>query len=449
MLKYLEIDSTYRDRKAFPNPAVFDVLNFQNGVDGKAKDPVSLGTPIVTYIPNDIDNLVSTSIQTSETSIATSVIVCFPTAQNPNHDSDYYRGLQVQLNTATIDLGRITIQSWDFLNTVGTDDCFRVTFTPAIDSFQITGIQNFEIIPSTNFALGHVFIPKGTFSSQVYRNFFIYNETNGEFKPILVYDGANSLASIEPPIGWNTTDTISLREELPFTTDTFQAGSTTIKTILSSSTSRDVTDFFLRIIQSTGPGAVNQNKICKIISYNQTTFEATLDCVLPYAPDTGDSYEILSFTRDTFNPLNYCGTHVSQEVCYEVQLVHLIVPNLGLIDGGVLPSHPYLYIDFQNYTTSGGGTTNVIYSNNPNAIKRLFRLPVTDVSPSSINSFLTLDKCYMAQNIRITPYSSFRFGVYLPDGTPLQFSVPDNDSPSPPNANVQVSALFSLRRLSQ
>ena len=53
-IQYLEIDSTYRDRNQFPYPGQFDVIISQTGQKNKltAINPVSLASPVVTYIPS-------------------------------------------------------------------------------------------------------------------------------------------------------------------------------------------------------------------------------------------------------------------------------------------------------------------------------------------------------------------------------------------------------------
>jgi len=454
MLKYLEIDSTYRNRRDHPNPTSFDLITAQSGtqiVSTSSLSPVSLSTPIVTYKSSDINAIESTSVQDNNVNSPVSFITCFPVAQNANKTSDYYRGIQAAIEITISDvvtsLGNVSIHSWDYLNTVANEDCFRVVFAPAVDQSLFANITKFELLCSTNFALGNVFIPNGIASSQTYKNFLIYNETKNLSTIILAYDGSNSLAHIAPQAAWDITDIISLRRELPQEFGQFQAGSTKSSVALANTantTPGSLIGSFLRITQE----GTNFGQISQINSYEGSpTFIATLSVILPTPPIAGDTYEILSFNKDGYVPLNYTGTHVTQDACYEIQLVNLIIPNVGVKEGGVLASYPYLYVEFQNYTTSSGGATNVIYSNNPNSCKKLFRIPVSDISPSSLNSFLTLDKCYMAQNVRITPYNSFKFAIYLPDGKPLEMSIEDNLPPQTPDPSLQVSALFSLRRI--
>jgi hypothetical protein len=466
MLKYLEVDSTYRNRNEYPNQSQFAVINEGSLSNSSitSSDPICISSPIVSYDPSLIGSIQSTSV-VGETNSSNSFISYFNTAvgangsRTPSRSSDYYRGLQMNITAGILDLGRVTITSWDYINTDSlSQDGFRVTFTPGIDPTELTNITLVDMIPSTDFSLGLVFIPGGTSASQTYKGWLIYNQTQNKYTQILSYDGDNSLASIAPQSTWLNTDVICLRQELPLITGSFQGGSTTTTVVISASSDPEQGAYVGDFIRFTGAvGDLNYGKEFVIIEYigspaplGFTAFTATLSFppgTSIVAPVAGQTYEILKFTKDNFNPLNYSGTHVNQEVCYEIQIVNLILPNIGVKYGGVLQSYPYFYVEFQNYTTSGGGTINTIYSNNPFSVRRLFRIPVTDITPASLNSFLKLDKCYMAQIVRFTPYSSFKFGVYLPDGKPLLFDTPDTESPTPPNPDLQVSALFSLRRL--
>ena len=64
---------------------------------------------------------------------------------------------------------------------------------------------------------------------------------------------------------------------------------------------------------------------------------------------TGNWIQLLTFDRDNEQPLNYTGSTVSQNqmVCYEVELISLILPNLPLDNtiGGLIAFYPYLYVE--------------------------------------------------------------------------------------------------------
>lgn len=451
MLSYLEVDSTYRDRVRFPNPSQFEVEISQSGTATtllKSRDPITLEAPIVTYTPNDINGLLATSIQATNTNSSTSIHVCFPTAQNPSQISNYYRGIQIQVDdTVTpVDYGRITIQTWDYMNSVGVNDCFRVTFLPALSPTAYGTINSLQFVGSTNFTSGLVFIPNGVLDSQVYKDWYVYNETQQQSAQILSYDGNNSLATIAPQAGWALTDVISIRERLPHETSSFQAGSTTTSVILNAA-ANTTTDFYKNTFIRVTQAGANFGVIRAITAYAGTpTFAATLSSALPAAPAAADTYEILQFDRDNHVPFDYGGSSVQGIHCYEVQLVNLVVPNISLSEGGLVGSYPYLYVELMNKTTAGNYTS-AIYSNNPNARRKLFRVPITDIVSSTLDSFITLDRSYLAQIVKVNLYRDFIFGVYLPNGQPLVASTSDTSSPVQPDRNLQISAIFALRRL--
>jgi hypothetical protein len=162
-------------------------------------------------------------------------------------------------------------------------------------------------------------------------------------------------------------------------------------------------------------------------------------------------FSVLPFSYDGFNPFVYSGSRVSQQemVCYAIELKNLVLPN-QVLDGGfgsLIPFYPYIYVELQNVSASGAGLNNVIYSNNPNSSKMLFRVPITDV-PNPVNStYIKLDSRGAVQTIKFKPNDNLKFGVYLCDGTPFETFIKDNKPPKKPNPLVQISALFSIKRI--
>ena len=53
----------------------------------------------------------------------------------------------------------------------------------------------------------------------------------------------------------------------------------------------------------------------------------------------------------------------------------------------------------------------------------------------------------MVQTLKFKPNDNFKFGVYLPNGDPFKTIEEDTTSPLKPNPLVQISAVFSLKRL--
>ena len=499
MLKYLEIDSTYRNRSRYPNPAQFEIIISQSGRRDNVYtsiDPITYAAPKMTYTPSQINSLAINGTTVSSLATITgiipttvapfvsaisntisqntiSLIVYFPTLQ-ASRQLNYYRGCQLTLKYTPTGLSATTftalIDNWTYLNTgpvtlsttgntavpptvvIGT-----ITNTITVDYFRInintafpgptTTVTECSITCPTDFTNGLVFIPGGEYGSQIYDDWYVYNERLNTYTSITTYDGNFSLSSITPQSSWLLTDNISIRKELPVTTGTFDPGSTTTVLQLSSTTSNAIKGYyngmFIRFTSGT-----NKNKIVGIYSYTGSPgYEATILGYVSNPPTSSDTYEILPFTRDNYSPFTYSGSIISQESCYDVQLINLIIPNQSLASGGTIASYPYFYVELQNISNAGGNTLNVSYSNNPNSTQKLFRVPVSDFSTQADDAFLTLDKSNSLQTVRINPFGNFKFGVYLPDGSPLTFYQSDTETPSPPNVFLQVSAVFALRRI--
>lgn len=449
--KYLDIDSSYRDRNKFPNPGQFDIIVSQRGTQNinSSIDPISCQTPFVVFTPSDdLNSLLNASLLTTIDIVNTqsSIIVCFPSGQNVNRTPNYYRGIGVTLVTTVPSVTETTtVSGWFYVSTVGATDCFRVLLRRNV----IIDLANpglvIEFKPQVNYNFGYAHIPTGIITSQEYKNYFIYNDIRDESVEIITYDGPIALATFNPPVGWLLTEQVSVREQLPSETGILQGGSSTNVLILPG-TSSGIDNFykgsFIRLIN---PGAPNNNEIRYITNYVGGTNSLTVN---PGFPDitAGDMYQILQFTSDSYNPISYVGTRIFQETCYDVQLTNLTLPNVNLSRGGVSASYPYFFVELYNIDTSNSGNYNIMYSNNPNTTRIQFKVPVTDMSPPSLDSFLTLDKSYMIQTMPLNPSKNYRFGVYLPDGSPYVIDIEDSKSPEKPERLLQVSATFSLKR---
>jgi hypothetical protein len=183
------------------------------------------------------------------------------------------------------------------------------------------------------------------------------------------------------------------------------------------------------------------------------SFEITSGIVAPpfsFSIST-QNFFLLPFTSDNLVPFNYTGSNVSQQemVCYEIKLLNLVLPNqiLKAGEGGRITFYPYVYVELTNVSGSCSGLKNVIYSNNPNSSKVLFRSAIQDIANLVASSFLKIDGGGMTQTIKFKPNDNLKFSVRLPDGDIYNTILNENYSPTPPNPLSQISALFSLRRL--
>jgi hypothetical protein len=170
---------------------------------------------------------------------------------------------------------------------------------------------------------------------------------------------------------------------------------------------------------------------------------------------TGSSYptyEIEQFTRENYTPFIYTGSTVSsqQEVCYEIELVNLVLPNTVLQSGrGGRPIfYPYLYVELQQIASSNSHQKGIIYSNNPHSYKMLFRALVNDTATPASSPFIKIDGDSMTHVIKFKPNDSFKLAVYHSNGTIFQTVATDTTPPSNPNPLVQISACFSFKRIS-
>ncbi len=167
-----------------------------------------------------------------------------------------------------------------------------------------------------------------------------------------------------------------------------------------------------------------------------------------YQTFVGRKYEILPLPVSTTCPLLYSGSTVSQsnDVCYEIALLNIMLPNVTLATGSRIVDYPFVFIEL---STDGDVSTvgqNVITSNNPNAAHALFVCAVTNVVDPDASTFIRIDASGMRQTIKFRPNSSMRFKVYLPDGSLFQPALADSPSPLPPNNLLQIEAIFEISR---
>lgn len=156
---------------------------------------------------------------------------------------------------------------------------------------------------------------------------------------------------------------------------------------------------------------------------------------------------ITDFDKDSYSPFDYIGTTVSsnQDVCYEISLSSLTLPNLSLKTGSKIAFYPYVYVEFSNVTSPNNSSTEIIYSNNPNSNIALFIVPVGLLVNPNSGTFLTLYSD-MTQYIKFKPNDNLKFSVYLPNGEPFETFINDTFPPYEPDSRVQIEAVFRIVR---
>jgi hypothetical protein len=282
----------------------------------------------------------------------------------------------------------------------------------------------------------------------VYNNYYLENDCNSfagthDYYKISSYNPTTFAATLPSVI--TPTNNYNIRKDIPVVRDTLGilAGLSTTAVVLgagASTVDKNYENSYLRIFSG-----VAAQSYSIIIGYTGATRTAILKTPLSAVPVTGDGYEIIPYTKDSFNPLIYHGTStMNQTVCYDIELMYLILPNVFISNGsaGTLDDYPYFYVKLYNINSKPSATQMI--TNNPNSIEALFRVPM------SVNlldqAFFTLDVSNPPQTISFKPDDSLHFSVCLPNGEPIQFREQDWLSPGAPNPFLQISATFSLTR---
>lgn len=470
--RYLEFDSTYRNRNLWPLPSNFEIPIEQSGSKNRfsAEDPISHAAPILTFngsFRDDIKSSISVSI--------TVPLVSPPQINNANNptvfiinsspgflrlEQNFYKHAVITLTNGTVTIRRV-VESYDFITT-NTTDIAKITVTSVVpDSIWlglITGsIDNPSFLNPGNL----IFIPFSPFIENLYVNCIIQNISTGTYAYILSYESSTGLATLSDntTAGWDSGDTFLIRKELPSHTGNI-TGVTTSSILVLDALASSINDFyigsFIRI--SNPPTAVApssfsapQNEMRRIVSYNGTTKTISLNPPFSTSPAIADPFEILGFSADNFNPFSYNGSMVSQQesVCYEIELIDLVLPNgtLSSGKGGRIAFYPYVYVELQNTSGSSAGTKNIIYSNNPNSTRMLFRAPIDDISNPLNSPFIKIDSDGATQTIKFKINDNLRVAIYLPNGELFKLVTHDTISPVVPNELIQISGCFEIKRV--
>jgi hypothetical protein len=459
--RYIEIDSTYRDRTLWPLPSRFDIIFSQSGRRSAtdAIDPVSLAIPIKAWTSNRFNalgggiitvtaDLLTTPLGTS--SDLTTFIVTAPAGQLQQAEN-YYKNAVIYTAVAG---SQSRITNYEYLG----NNRAQITIDNSLGALLTNGI-NLNIADPTDLTSTtnpYIFVPSGRLYSEAYSGMYIYNETRNDGRLIKDYDEITHLLTTETAIPgtWTTTDNYSIRRDIPNTSSNIVASTTTTVTLAAgSSITNFYKDMFVRIRATTyGNGIIlPETEARRIVAYNGTTLTLTVSPPFSSPPVVGDIAEIDAFSYDNFNPLNYSGSIVSQQdlVCYEIELISLIIPNQILKSefGGRAVYYPYVYVELTNITSANSGNTNIIYSNNPNSSKMLFRVPIIDTQQIDNTLFLKLNGGGCIQTIKFKPNDNLRFSVRLNNGQLFETVVPEYYSPQAPNALIQISAMFSIKRV--
>lgn len=482
--RYLELDSSWRDRSRWPLPGQFEIPISQSGTKGRndALDPVALSAPITSWTGNrfstrgpgpliagTIHNLSSAGVIVNSISSAGSqdvVLVKFTASEINNQVQiieNYYKNAILFVVTGVNPVQRRRIISSKFIYEL--DDYTIMQFVIEYSFSDDVVYGNIVTIndPSDMLDVNNpqLFVPAGKSGEHAYSGYLLYNETLNQYRQITGYDRNTHILTVNteqssiagttqgPVTGWLQTHNYSIRKEPPSYTGTSLAGSTQTAVILNSAAS-SVDDFYNNyFLRMTSGGADDEIRL--ITDYDGTTKTVTVFPGFSTAPVAGNTLEILAFSYDNATPFNYSGSMVSQqeEVCYEIELLNLVLPNrtLNTAFGANIAFYPYVYVNLCNVTAAGSGNINVLYSNNPNASRVLFRAAINDVANLTTSSFVKIGGGGTYQTVKFKPNDNLLFEVRLPNGDIFETTLTETFSPHTPNAENQISALFSMKRL--
>jgi hypothetical protein len=531
--RYIEIDSSYRNRNEWPNPSEFEIIISQTGRKDmhNSQDPVSLATPIgISWSPSTFNIAPSQKIvatiknvdvenASDQKTIIKVVNDSSPSANVFNNIDGYYNGIVLKNDTQSTAGNTIAsrISSFVWLGKINAStDAYQITVDGAI---KFTDLDTISISDSTSISLTdyyYFFVPNGRPGFNAYPGCILYNETHNSYENILGYDSVTKLVKVKKNINWSLSHTFSIRKQAPIKInsientnysksvfslpDTFSdqqntyqnsyikiekevrkiiryetfsgkaiGGSTT--TVLFPNNASNINGFYNNAYIKRG------TDVKRIISYTVTGIEpnltktATIDGFFSPAVLAGDDFtfrsvfvspafdfeiktppfELLLFSHDNHNPFVYTGSMVSQQeaVCYQIELMDLIVPNkiLNCGFGSRIAFYPYLYVELTNISGANVGMKNTIYSNNPNATSMIFRVPIYDVQNPIASAFVKLDGDGMVQTVKFKPNESIFFSVHLPNGELFKVLDQEQYGPYTPNPDIQISALFSFKRV--
>lgn len=454
MASYLDIYSTYRNRNIWPNPAEFEVFVSISGRKSamNADDPVALSSPRVAWTSSlfNATALGANNVQGTITNVgvgnATSnQIIAFTSAagalqQNP----DYYRGATWRNIADPTQYAKVT--SYRYLGS----DRGQVTLDNAM--VVVVG-DTFDILDPTdltNTSNPLFFVPMGTDEPSDYIGYLLYNETLNQFRTINSYDNTTGLLTVDataPVIGWLPTHNYSIRKQPPVIVSVAAAGSTNTQVVFGAgagTVDNLYNGWFIRT-----PRTVYDNNTVppqgeqrRIIAYDGATLTATVSPTFT-ATTLGSTVELLQFSYDNMYPFPFRATLQQEIPTYSIRLNRLILPNrvLKVHGGGKTAFHNYVYVELASIDNPNN---NIIFSNNPNAVRALFTASITNINDTDQSDYIVMDGDDMTQTVRFRLDTNFKFRVSMPNGETFETVLNDNLSPLEPNPKVQIRALFQL-----
>lgn len=467
--RYIQIDSQYRNRELWTTQSQFN-LNINTGARGSvyANDPVSDNAPIkvwtdisscVFVIDNDyIDTkhykdtffvkfINNTNILYKEN----------PDIKDTFHVTNYFKGLPIEISGNKTYIKESLYTGKDNRYIIKTFD--NILFDVSGVTIKIPKIYNNN---HTNF-----WVPYSMYSDNIYNeNYYLFNDdfsgNTTEGKKITNYDNKTSTISIDPSGGGEFTNItkFSIRKSCNVKImDISTSNNDGYFYIENGKLNHDISGGIQNNIEYANDDYLSNSflrDICGNINrisnwkrvLNKT--EGVLNVVKGVKINSSvDNVELLKFSRDNEISLMVNGNTTERQnlTCYEISLLSLSLPNVILKNNYKVVNFPYFSVGLSNLSNYQSIDNGIIYSNNPNMKKSLFRATIHDTDNFEKSDFIKINGDGMTQTIKFKPNDNLKFSVYLPNGELLQTRLEDNNSPSEPNQSIQISALFEIKKL--
>lgn len=452
-MNYIDISSAYRNRQQWPLASNFKMSFSSSGQNGAAtaQDPVALSYPVSSWTGFlfDMANLGFDNVPVFTVAfggIGNSMdehgIIFIAAAGALQLEKNYYKHATLRNVANPTILNKIS--SYEF---IGNNRGLFTFETPlaVVPGDQFSILDPTDVSDSSN---PFLFVPNGSDHQDDYVGHFLWNETLNQCRTIThynAYTGVLQLATANNPVvGWNGNHNFSIRQETP--NATFIAGPGTTNTLINcigspqlSSVDQIYVGWFLRVPNAIydNSSAAPQGETRRIIAYNGTTKIAT---VLPSfsASPLGLPMELLPFSYDNDCPFSVKTVAPQETPVTTIRLHKLVLPNVVLKHCGVKTQHlSHVYVEL---SSQDNPTSTMIYSNNPNANHAMFTATVSEPG----DTFIVTRGDKMKQTVRFRLDTALHLVIRLPQGQLFEPIQSDTVSPSKPQSELQIRALFEL-----
>jgi hypothetical protein len=383
-----------------------------------------------------------------------------PVGNSMHQTTDYYKGAVIT-NTTNSEFRRVTSFKYIGLDSATNLQRAIIKFDrPWPDTTIPTNVLTISDPSDMESDVKPVFfVPDGSDNPNAYDGCLLYVATTPfQSRPIRGYDPVTRIITLNtdgnlsifggPITNWNTevVSGVELRiiGKRPVTNGTLVSGAVTSATAILANTASVIDGFYNgKYLYLTGVGVGEVESLTPITAYTGLTQTVTLQSNIVMRGS--DRYDIITIDRDNEVPLPISTLNAFE--LYDVQLLSLIIPN-KVLDGGFggLPSqYPYLYVKFKN--TRGGQGPWMLYSNNPNAVSKLFRVGMYN-TPATVNSdYVRLNGRGAVQRFMFNPSKEIEFGVYMPNGDTFKVKKSETFSPQTYMSDIQISACFAIKKV--